>query len=469
MLCRTDCTMEYPSGGRYIVRVVFVVCFGTVWGCGPHPASQVPSVLPPTLNVPPQPPRAATPPAVDCGLFPGQSESTEAITTVGLVDRVDPAHAPYPTNESERLVFRQLYETLIRADCQGHAAPGLAESWRLNANGDAWLIRLRPNARFSDNTPATATAVVSSWMRDNGSELRPEVDRLVQSISAVDDRTLEIVLQSKRADAVLALAHTDLAIAKSVVGSPWPLGTRPARIETTGSAAITLVRFPGNSTVRFLVAPSSDSRDLLDKGVDLLLTRDPGTIGYAAALTQFQMIPLPWQRTHVLLAPQRVAVSSFLTDDRRALAQDAVRGEARGAEGPYWWESLSDCEIDPPQSPPTTPSTPGRIVYNVDDSAARELAERLVGIRKYARASGLTSDALAQALRRGNESAYILSLDRKPLDPCREMQVLMDRAGWIDPHTIVPLVDTRLQAIVRRGHSGLNAEWDGSLLLELRN
>jgi hypothetical protein len=49
------------------------------------------------------------------------------------------------------------------------------------------------------------------------------------------------------------------------------------------------------------------------------------------------------------------------------------------------------------------------------------------------------------------------------------MQVLMDRAGWIDPHTIVPLVDTRLQAIVRRGHSGLNAEWDGSLLLELRN
>ena len=41
----------------------------------------------------------------------------------------------------------------------------------------------------------------------------------------------------------------------------------------------------------------------------------------------------------------------------------------------------------------------------------------------------------------------------------------MNNAGWIDPQTIVPLVDTRLQAIVRRGRSGLNAEWDGTLLL----
>jgi hypothetical protein len=437
-------------------------------------------------NVPPQPARApvatndpptaspATPTAVDCGLFPGRSESTEPITIVGLADRVDPTHAPYPTNESERLLFRQLYETLIRADCQGHAAPGLADSWRLNANGDAWIVTLRPNARFSDNKPVTAMDVVSSWMEagvgaGNGSELRPDVRRLVRSIATLDDRTLEIALQSRRADAVLALAHTDLVIATPVPGSPWPLGTRSARIDSSGASVVTLTRLPENSSTRFLVAPASDSRDLLDRGVDLLLTRDPRTIGYAAALTQFQTAPLPWQRTHVLLTPKRASAPPFSTDDRRALAQDAVRGEARGAEGPYWWESLSDCEVDPPQPPPTAPSTPGRIVYNMEDSAARELAERLVGIGKYPRASGLTSDALAQALRRGNESAYILSLDRRPLDPCREIQVLMNNAAWIDPHSIVPLVDTRLQAIVRRGHSGVNTEWDGSLLLESRN
>ena len=30
----------------------------------------------------------------------------------------------------------------------------------------------------------------------------------------------------------------------------------------------------------------------------------------------------------------------------------------------------------------------------------------------------------------------------------------MDAARWLDPETIVPLVDTRLHAIVRRGRSG---------------
>jgi hypothetical protein len=202
--------------------------------------------------------------------------------------------------------------------------------------------------------------------------------------------------------------------------------------------------------------------------VDLLLTRDPRTLDYAATLPQFQTAALPWQRTHVLLTPSRVrAAPSLSADERRALAQDAVRGEARGAEGPYWWESLSDCEIT--VSPVPTTSATARVVYDSDDSAARELAERFVGIGKYPRASGLTNDAFVQALRRGNESAYILSLDRRPLDSCREMQVLMNDAGWIDPQTIVPLVDTRLQAIVRRERSGLNTEWDGTLFLELRN
>jgi len=452
-----------------IVRLAFVVCFVTVCGCGGRSSSQVPSVLPPTLIVPPQQVRApATPAAADCGLFPGQTESPEAISSVGLNERVDPVHAPHPTNESERLLFRQLYETLVRVDCEGHAVPDLAESWGLNANGDAWLVRLRPNARFSDNTPVKATDVVSSWMMDNGTELRPEASRLVRSISAVDDRTLEIALQSRRVDAVLALAHTDLAIAKPISGSQWPIGTRPARMDTTGSSVITLVRLSGNSTVRFLVAPGRDSRDLLDRGVDLLLTRDPRTLDYAATLPQFQTAALPWQRTRVLLTPSRVrAAPSLSADERRNLAQDAVRGEARGAEGPYWWESLSDCEIA--ASPAPAPSATVRIVYDSDDTAARDLAERFVGIGKYPRASGLTNDALVQALRRGNESAYIVSLDRRPLDSCREMQVLMNYAGWIDPQTIVPLVDTRLQAIVRRGRSGLNTEWDGTLLLEMRN
>ena len=444
-----------------IVEFVVVVCFAAVWGCGSRPVSQLPAP-PPSLSLPSEPSRvslatAASPTAApaDCGLFPGRVESTEAISTVGLADRIDPAHAPYPSNESERLLFRQLYETLIRADCEGHALPGLAAAWRLDTSRNTWIVTLRQNARFSDGTPVTAAGVVSSWKNGNESELRPEVQRVARSIVAVDDRTLEIALQSRRAAAVLALAHTDLAIANPVPGSPWPMGTRNVRIESTSSSVITL-----NTSTRFVVVPGRDGRDFLDQGVDLLLTRDPRTLGYAATLPQFETAPLPWQWTQVLLTPGPVGKApSFSVEQRRSLAQDAVRGEARGAEGPFWWESLSDCDVDAPQIPAQAPTRTGRVVYNADDAAARDLAERFVGIGTYPRANGLTGEALAQALRRGNENAYIFSIERRPLDACREMQVLMDSAAWLDPQTIVPLVDTRLQAIVRRGRS------EGTLLI----
>jgi hypothetical protein len=420
------------------------------------------------------------------------SEPGEPIATVALTDRIDPSNAPYPSNESERLLFRQLYETLVRVDCNGRIGPGLASSWRLDANGRTWIVTLRENAQFSDGTRVTPSDVRVSWSRDGvGDELRPRVSRLVQSIVPIDDRALAITLRSQRADVPLALAHTDLAIARPVADSRWPLGTRsdrtaPARDAPVAIAdsVITLER-DGLPSIRFLVAPG-DPRDLLDKAVDLLLTRDPAALDYAATLPQFHSVPLEWQRTHVLLSPGRARTSSSLSQDlRQALADDAVRGEARGAVGPFWWQMLQDCEVAPSQ-PREQASPAPRIVYDAADGAARDLAERLVGLvrasgpaataildallpdrprRTYQRATGLTSEPLAAARRRGTDAGYIMSFDRRPLDPCREIQVLMDGVRWLDPETIVPLVETRLQAIVRRGRSGVTAEWDGGLFI----
>src|SRR5439155_25153325 len=280
------------------------------------------------------------------------------------------ADTQHPSNESERLRFRQLYETLVRVDCNGRVGPGLAASWRLDANRSTWIVTLRDKARFSDGTAVTAADVVSDWsIGSSGDGLRPEVRRRVRAVSALDDRTLEIALRSERGDAPLALAHTDLAIARRVPGSLWPVGTRPARIALdgdspastgptgpTGRSVITLIRLPADSpsldrpenllSVRFIVAPGRDPRDLLDQGVDLLLVRDSRALDYAATLPQFVTTPLEWQRTHVLLIPGRASASPPLSAEaREALAHDAVRGEARGALGPFWWQSLPGCEV----------------------------------------------------------------------------------------------------------------------------
>jgi hypothetical protein len=237
--------------------------------------------------------------------------------------------------------------------------------------------------------------------------------------------------------------------------------------------------------LRFLVAPG-DARDLLDAGADLLLTRDPAALDYARTLPQFQTLPLAWLRTHVLLTPGRSRPSAPLSAPaRQVLADDAVRGEARGALEPFWWQTVRGCDVLP--SPPRGQTSPApRIVYDADDAAARDLAERFVGLvrasgptaamfldallpdrprRTYERALGLTGNAWAQAIRLGGDAGYIVSVDSRPVDPCRDLQSLIGAAPWLDPETIVPLIDTRLQAVVRRGRSGVSAEWDGGLVL----
>jgi len=416
----------------------------------------------------------------------GQTEpARDATATVGLTDRVDPTHAPRPTNDSERLLFRQLYETLVRVDCMGRTVPGLATAWRLDADGRAWIVTLREDARFSDGTRVTPSDVRASWTGDGDSSLRPEVTRLVESIAETDDRTLAIRLQSPRGDMPLALAHPDLAIAKPVTGSAWPLGTRSGLVAGGRASAISLTR-DNLETMRFLVAPG-DPRDLIDRGVDLLLTRNRAALDYAATLSSFQSAPLAWGRTHVLLTPGRTrGVPQLSEDQREALAHDAVRGDARGARGPFGWQGLSDCLVSGAAGSPNRPLFTPRIVYDASDDVARDLAERFVGLvragspgaapfldvllpdrprRTYQRATGLAGEVLARARRVGTDAGYIVALDNHPIDPCRDLQLLSGDVPWLDPETIVPLVETRLHAIMRRGRVSVTAEGDGGLLI----
>ena len=386
------------------------------------------------------------------------------IATVALGEPVNPANAPRPSNDSERLVFRQLYDTLVRVDCMGRVMPGLASSWRRSIDGRTWIVTLPSEARFSDGSPVTAGSVLALWSRDGvGGDLKPHVNRLVQSVISVDDQTLAILLRSPRVDAPYALAHIDLAIAKPASGKAWPVGTRSAHV-TSDRASMTVTSATGAS-IRFLT-PRGDPRDLLDESVDLLITRDRAALDYAATLPQFQSVPLAWQRTQVLLSPGRPSTSPSLSDEaRQTLASDAIRGEARGAVGPFWWQGLPDCEVAPPRTrePGWRPSN--RVVYDAGDGAARDLAERLVGLdrRTYQRASGLSGEALVLSRRRGGDAAYVMAFDSHPFDPCRELREVIERAPWLDPATIVPLVDTRMRAIVRRGHAGIVSEWDGGL------
>ena len=494
--------------GRRFAAIGFLVCLQSACASSartPPPGAtaspEAPAVPAPIVADEVAPPVADAPATAVTEADPGAcaviGASGEPVTTVALDDPIDPSHAPRPSNESERLLFRQLYETLIGADCTGRAVPGLAATWTLDGDGRTWIVTLRDDARFSDGTPVTTSDVRASWLRLGSDDvLHPSVSRLVESIVPLTDRTLGIRLLGGRADTPLALAHPDLAVARRIADSSWPLGTRAARIApgagavpAVASSAITLRRDDG-FLIQFLVA-RGDLRDLLDHRVDMLLTRDRATLDYAATLPRFEAVPLAWQHTHVLLAPGRSRTAPSLSDEaRQVLAADAVRGEARGAQGPFWWESWASCGLaaSPPGRSQSSPIP--RVVYDATDGVARDLAERFVGLtrapgaaatavldliapdhprRTFERATGLTGAALTVAQRRGADSGYIVSLDKRSPAPCRELHVLLERAPWLDPDTIVPLVETRRRAIVRRGVAGITAEWDGGLLIAAPN
>ena len=251
-------------------------------------------------------------------------------------------------------------------------------------------------------------------------------------------------------------------------------------------AGITITRDAG-PVLRFVHAPR-DPRDLLDAGVNLLLTRDPATLDYAATLPQVRSVPLEWRRTYILLTPGRSPTAPSLpAQARQALADDAVRGEARGAAEPFWWQDLQGCNLASSR-PGDLPAPTPRVVYRRRRRCRARSGRAAGGPRPCLQScrGGVARGAyfpiahggwacvrpaccgepLALARRRGTDAAYVMAFDRGPINPCRGIATAMESAPWLDPGSIVPLVDTRLQAIVRRGQSGLTADGDGALRID---
>ena len=64
------------------------------------------------------------------------------------------------------LVQHQIYDTLVHfKDGTTTTIPGLATSWKANADATSWTFNLRKGVKFQDGTPFNADAVVFNWQR----------------------------------------------------------------------------------------------------------------------------------------------------------------------------------------------------------------------------------------------------------------------------------------------------------------
>lgn len=186
------------------------------------------------------------------------------------------------------------------------------------------------------------------------------------------------------------------------------------------------------------------ARDVLDSGVDVLITSDPAAVAYAATRPDYTSSPLPWDRLYLLLLPTGRGGQGGGDDLRADLATNVVRVDARPAQS-------HGCGA---VAPVIGPGRRARIVYAENDSVARALAERLVSlttrpgvlvpltlaqVRDKIHVYGVPADSLPGAVATGDDIAYIVST-RFPVasPPCPDA-----------PGTI-PLIETRPQAIVHR-------------------
>jgi hypothetical protein len=354
--------------------------------------------------------------------------------TVALLEPVDwrnIEHALSPTNDSERFLFRNLFHNVIQLDCQGTVRPGLADTWTADPDG-SWTFTLREGVNFAPGWPVTADLVAGS----------------IDSAVVLDARHLRVPLRGR--DSIPRfLADPALAVITGMAS----MGKE--------SGGIDLPAREGAPAVDFKFDPNGDARDALDREVDLVVTRDPALVDYVSNRAEFVTFPLPWSRTYVLLETGdrqgELAGGLNTTSVRSSLAKDAVRADARAAEPPYWWSDETACRAS---SAPHLGSASSRIVYRRDDEVGRGLAERIVALassRAGLRAVGLEGAEFATAVRGGTERAYVIGLPRQSLAPCREASM------WPAGARLLPLIDTRAYAIVRKGSPPLSVEWDGTI------
>jgi hypothetical protein len=435
---------------------------------------------------------------------------------VAVTTRLDAAHAPWPRSNGERLLFAQLYEPLVHLDCTGVIFPGVARSWSRDSAASAavpahtrWSFVLRGDARFTNGAPVRAADVVATWHASANAHADEPIGSLISAIAAaaraVDDSTLAVMLPDSLAD-LRAFASPQLAIARNASAGPgWPDGTTSYQVDSVsrryGSAAPTGATAPAAIGLRtqgaanpllFRVEPGADSRDVLDGGADVLITASAAAVQYAHTQPDLGSLPLPWTRSYVLVLPGRAGEQAVADCDaadlrplRDALAL-AVHVAARGAKGPCWWES---------DAAPHGRSSAGsrRILYQKNDTTARELAERIVALAAPGRdepataalqhavpelfgagswnAAGIDSLHFAERLARADDGAYILALPREPAWPAAARAALLAAAPWLAPlgrtDAMIPLVDTRETLLIRRerGIPRMTILHDGAVVL----
>jgi ABC-type transport system substrate-binding protein len=318
--------------------------------------------------------------------------ATHRTLRVGLPDGVVRL-SPYGVAADDWLAAGVMYEGLVDIDTADAVVPALARAW---AQQDTTRYRfwLRTGVRFSDGTQLTARDVVASWTAGLTSDDRADVlgggmamiagardvadgrTTHIRGVSAVDDTTLDVTLESPRAGFLRMLASRTFDVWRP--GTP-PIGTGPWRF---------VQRSPDSTIARSVRYVRRDDYWGSRAGYDSLELRYVAPNAFATALVNEQIDCAPIQNygqlrelaldARVVLPPsQQVNLARVIFNHRspRLRDPDVRRAIQRVLDVPALSTLLVLRNVEPWRSAlPPQRSIARSVAFPVrDDSTARRL------------------------------------------------------------------------------------------------
>ncbi|MBN2071199.1 MAG: hypothetical protein JW814_07045 [Candidatus Krumholzibacteriota bacterium] len=454
----------------------------------------------------------------DCLVIEAVKKRADSIR-VALFDNIDPADIPFPRNGSERFLFGNLYESLIKIDCRGQVSPSLASRWESTDRGRCWRFELDREAVFWNGTAVTANDVIRCWDRDELKSMFALAG--IDSFSAEGATKINIYLMERSTEVPRALASEAFSVYRRSLFSRWPLGTGDFRVverapktrESDQNLAIQPAFSRHGPFIDILTIPVEEARDILESSIDLLVTGDQETIDFAVKRGSFITERLPWSSTYMLLSTSRVRdirlgrrTEPISPGLRENLAHFAIRCEARASRPGGWWDRMGDRRSlsSGVKWPPVflagadIDSERRRIVYDINDETSRDIAERLVALAggdpdisndsrdllsvipdiegRYAsgvplRAEGLAREDLDRSVLSGDDFAYIIKVARNSFDPSFQAGLFMEKINWVSglegnfSKALLTLADTRETVIARKDAASISVDWSGRIII----
>lgn len=150
----------------------------------------------------PKPHRAVAPSLTET--LPSQEQPEKPIATlkIGNQQAVSTFNPLWANLDSERNLFRQVYDTLYEIGLDGTYKPLLAQEVTRSQDGKVYTFTIPENARFHDGEPLTADDVAFSLQlyHDHNDSTRYNEARLFERVEAVDQKTIVLTLKEPAAD-----------------------------------------------------------------------------------------------------------------------------------------------------------------------------------------------------------------------------------------------------------------------------